>query len=61
LPNVRVIALAECATHAIFDAESGPYTSSEIKFSRELLGRLTPGMLVLADRSFYGCRATHGP
>jgi Insertion element 4 transposase N-terminal/Transposase DDE domain len=53
-PNVRVVALAECATHAIFDAQTGPYTSSEIELSRELLGRLTPGMLVLADRGFYG-------
>ena len=28
-PQARVVALAECGTHAIFDAEVGPYTTSE--------------------------------
>ena len=53
-PNARVVALAECGTHAIFDAVIGPYTTSEIELSRELVTRLSPGMLLLADRGFYG-------
>jgi Insertion element 4 transposase N-terminal/Transposase DDE domain len=53
-PLARVVALAECGTHAIFDAVVGPYTTSEIELSRELVGRLQSGMLVLADRGFYG-------
>ena len=53
-PQARVVALAECGTHAILDAEVGPCTTSEIALSRDLLGRLEPGMLVLADRGFYG-------
>ena len=53
-PNARVVALAECGTHAIFDAVIGPYTTSEIELSRDLVSRLQPGMLLLADRGFYG-------
>jgi IS4 transposase len=34
----------------------GPCTTSEIELSRELVGRFTLGMLVLADRGFYGFR-----
>jgi hypothetical protein len=52
-PQARVVALAECGTHAIFEAVTGPYTTSETALSGELLGRLAPGMLCLADRGFY--------
>jgi hypothetical protein len=55
-PQARVVALAECGTHAIFDAVVGPYTTHEIELSRELVGRLQAGMLLLADRGFYGFR-----
>jgi len=53
-PQARFVALAECGTHAILDAEIGPCSTSEIALSRELAGRFKPGMLVLADRGFYG-------
>jgi hypothetical protein len=53
-PQARVVALAECGTHAILDAEVGPCRTSEIAMARELVGRLRPGMLVLAHRGFYG-------
>ncbi len=56
-PQARVVALAECGTHAIFDAVIGPYTISENALSTELLGRLGPGMLCLADRGFYSFSA----
>ena len=56
-PQARVVAVAECGTHAIFDAVIGPYTTSESALSLELLGRLTPGMLCLADRGFYSFKA----
>ena len=52
-PQARVVALAECGTHAIFDAELGPYKTSEVALTGPLLDRLTPGMLMLADRGFY--------
>ena len=56
-PQARVVALAECGTHAMFDAVIGPYTASENALSRELLGRLTKGMLCLADRGFYSFKS----
>jgi Insertion element 4 transposase N-terminal/Transposase DDE domain len=52
-PQARLVALAECGTHALFDARIGSYTTSEIELARELLNRLEPGMLALADRGFY--------
>ncbi len=53
-PQVRLVALAECGTHAMFDAVVGRYTTSEVELARRLIGRLRPGMLLLADRGFYG-------
>ena len=53
-PQARVVGLVECGTHAIFDAVTGPYSTGEITLARELVGRLQPGMLCLADRGFYG-------
>ena len=56
-PQARVVALAECGTHAMFEAVIGPCTTSETALSAELLGRLAPGMLCLADRGFYSFQA----
>ena len=53
-PQARLVALAECGTHAIFDAELGAYTTSEVALSKSLIDRLEPGMVVLADRGFCG-------
>jgi hypothetical protein len=53
-PQARLVALAECASHAIFDAEVGAYTTSEIDLAKVLVERLTPGMLLVADRGFCG-------
>ncbi|MEU2434577.1 IS4 family transposase [Streptomyces sp. NPDC007861] len=53
-PQARVAGLAECGTHAIFATAVGPLASSEQTLSRQLLCRLTAGMLLLADRGFYG-------
>lgn len=52
-PQARLVAVAECGTHAIFDAVIGPYTDSVQVLSEGLLARLEPGMLCLADRGFY--------
>ena len=52
-PQARVVALAECGTHAMFEAVIGAYTTSETALSRQLLDRLERGMLCLADRGFY--------
>ncbi len=52
-PQARVVALAECGTHAVFAAEIGMYSESEAALTEPLLGRLEPGMLLLADRGFF--------
>ncbi|MCY7288989.1 MAG: IS4 family transposase, partial [Cryobacterium sp.] len=49
-----MVALAECGTHTIADGEIGPCMTSESALSRELVKRVSPGMLLLADRGFYG-------
>ena len=53
-PQARVVAVAECSTHAIFDAAVSTYTTSENTLAADLVDRLAPGMLVLADRGFCG-------
>jgi hypothetical protein len=52
-PQLRLVALAESGTHAIFDAALGPYTSSEQALVDRLWDSLGAGMLCLADRNFY--------
>jgi hypothetical protein len=52
-PQARVVALAECGTHAMFAAQVGTYTQSEATLTEPLLGRLEPGMLLTADRGFF--------
>lgn len=53
-PQARIVALAECGSHAMFDAVVGSYTTAENTLARDLIDRLEPGMLVLADRGFCG-------
>lgn len=52
--QARLVALAECGTHAMFDAVVGSYTTPENTLAGELIDRLEPGMLLLADRGFSG-------
>jgi hypothetical protein len=52
-PQARVVALAECGTHAMFAAEIGKYTEAESTLAQRLLHRLNSGMLLLADRGFF--------
>jgi hypothetical protein len=53
-PQMRLLALMETGTHAIFAAATGRYDSSEVRLAPDLLARLRPGMLCLADRGFVG-------
>ncbi len=52
-PQARVVALAECGTHAVFAAQIGTYSQSEATLTGPLLDRLKPGMLLTADRGFF--------
>jgi hypothetical protein len=54
-PQVRLMALTECGTHALVDAAFDAVAKfSEHKLARRLLASLRPDMLLLADRSFAG-------
>ena len=52
-PQARVVALAECGTHAVFAAQVGTYSESEAVLADRLVDRLAPGMLLTADRGFF--------
>jgi hypothetical protein len=53
-PQVRVLGLAECGTHAIIAAVLGPLATGETTLAPSLFGRLGAGELLLADRGFIG-------
>jgi hypothetical protein len=53
-PQVRLVGVAECGTHALIDATLGSCATGETTLARDVLGRLGTGMLLLADRNFYG-------
>ncbi|STZ43129.1 transposase, IS4 family [Mycolicibacterium gilvum] len=52
-PQARLLAVAECGTHAIFAATIGAYRDAESTMVEHVLDALTPEMLVLADRGFF--------
>ena len=49
-----MVAIAECASHPIFEAIVGAHTTSEFELAKQLTAKLEPGMVLLADRGFYG-------
>ena len=53
-PQARVVALAECGTHAIIGAQIGACTTGEAALARGLFTLLDKGMLLLVDRGFCG-------
>jgi Transposase DDE domain len=53
-PQARVVALVECATHAVIDAVIGGRGQGEATLALELAGAAGPGTLVLADRNMLG-------
>jgi hypothetical protein len=53
-PLVSLVTLVEAGTHIIFRAAIGAWRESEAAHARTLLRALTPEMLLLADRYYYG-------
>jgi hypothetical protein len=51
-PQVRLVGLAECGTHALLAAAMGPLAQGETTLAPRLFAALRPGMLLLADRQF---------
>jgi hypothetical protein len=49
-----VVGLGECGSHAIVAAALGSCRTGEETLAAELIDSLEPGMLIMADRNFYG-------
>lgn len=56
-PKARVVALAECGTHAFLAAEVGAYSVGEKSLAQRLYPRLRRDELLTADRNFYSFQA----
>lgn len=56
-PKARVLALAECGTHAFVAAEIDAYAVGEKTLAQRLYPRLRPEELLTADRGFYSWAA----
>jgi len=52
-PEARVVALAECGTHAFLAAEVNAWSVGEKSLAGRLYPRLRPEELLTADRNFY--------
>jgi Insertion element 4 transposase N-terminal/Transposase DDE domain len=52
-PQVRVVALEECGSHAAIAASFGPCRTDERTLLTDILGAVEPDMLVIADRNLY--------
>jgi Insertion element 4 transposase N-terminal/Transposase DDE domain len=52
-PQVRVLALNECGSHATVAASFGPCRKDERALLTDIIGAFEPGMLVIMDRNFY--------
>ena len=51
-PQIRVVGLGECGTRAVLGAALSPLATGEQPLARQLLPKLRPGDLLLADRNF---------
>ena len=53
-PQIRFVSLVENGTHVLFGTRMADYHTGEITLARDVITNLEPGMLCLADRSFFG-------
>lgn len=53
-PQIRFVSLMECGTHVLFGAELGGCDVGEPTLARDVITRLRPDMLCLADRGYVG-------
>jgi hypothetical protein len=52
-PQVKIVGLGECGTHALTEAQIGSIRSGERELAEPLTASLEQNMLVLADRGFF--------
>jgi Insertion element 4 transposase N-terminal/Transposase DDE domain len=51
-PQIRVVGAGECGSRSVLAAETSPLAAGEQPLARQLLGKLSRGDLLLADRNF---------
>lgn len=54
VPKARLLVLLACGSRRLLGAATGGLARGEVTLARELVSRLRPGMLLLADRNFLG-------
>lgn len=52
-PQLRLVGMAECGTHALLNVSVGAYNDGEQALAGAVVDALQSGMLCLADRGFY--------
>jgi hypothetical protein len=55
-PQMRVVGIGECGTHAIIAADLGGWNTNERVLAENVFDALEPGMLLMADRGFYSLK-----
>jgi len=53
-PQLRLVGLVETGTHVVCGAALGAYATGEVTLAAAVVPTLTPEMLCLADRGFFG-------
>jgi hypothetical protein len=53
-PLIRIVTLCEIGTHVLFAGRMAAWKVGEVTLAKQIINRLEPGMLCLADRLFYG-------
>lgn len=53
-PGLRFVSLVENGTHVLFGAALGAFRTGETVLAQEVVPHLKTGMLLLADRNFFG-------
>lgn len=51
-PQLRFVALVECGSHVLCGAQLGPCATAEVTLAKDVLLKVDPSMLILADRNF---------
>jgi hypothetical protein len=53
-PQIRFVSLVENGTHVLFGSRMAGYHVGELTLAKEVIAALSPGMLCMADRNFFG-------
>jgi hypothetical protein len=53
-PQLRFVSMVENGTHVLFGTQMGCYGTGELELAKGTIKHLSPGMLCLADRLFFG-------